>query len=172
MTPFSARNRLGAPSASDWGHFPAWEAVGIPFRAGNDTFFCSEPPRSPFRAGLGAFSCPGGGRYPIPRRKRHLFLLGTASEPLPRRIWVIFLPGRQEVSLSVQEKIPFSAQSCLGAPSAPDLGHFPAREAGGILFRAGKDTFFCPELPRSPFCAGFGAFSCPGGGWYPLPRRK
>ena len=39
MTPFSARNRLGAPSAPDWGHFPAREAGGIPFRAGNDTFF-------------------------------------------------------------------------------------------------------------------------------------
>ena len=73
MTPFSARNRLGAPSASDWGHFPAWEAGGIPFRAGKDTFFCSEPPRSPFRAGFGSFSCPGGRRYPFPCRKRYLF---------------------------------------------------------------------------------------------------
>ena len=85
--------------------------------------------------------------------------------------------------------------------------HFLPRQAGGILFRAGNDTFFCPEPPRSTFCAGFGgiflpgrrvvsysapemipfsarsrleapsapdlgAFSCPAGGWYPIPRRK
>ena len=64
------------------------------------------------------------------------------------------MPGRRVVSLSAQEKIPFSAQSCLGAPFAPDLGHFPAREAVGIPFCAGKDTFFCAEPPRSTFRAG------------------
>ena len=53
----------GAPSGQVEGHFPARRAVGIPFCAGKDTFFCSEPPLSTFRAGLGAFSCPGGGGY-------------------------------------------------------------------------------------------------------------
>ena len=66
--------------------------------------------------------------------------------------------------LPAQEKMPFSARNCYGVPSAQDLGHFPARQAGGIPFRAGKDAFFCLELPRSTFCAGFGAFSCPAGG--------
>ena len=53
---------LYTPSAQDLGHFPARQVAGIPFRAGNDTFFCSEPPRSNFRAGFGAFFCPAGGR--------------------------------------------------------------------------------------------------------------
>ena len=74
MTPFSARNRPGAPSAPDLGHFPARQAVGIPFRAGKDTYFCPEPLRSTFRAGFGAFSCPADGRYPIPRRKNTIFV--------------------------------------------------------------------------------------------------
>lgn len=68
--------------------------------------------------------------------------------------------------------IPFSARNRLGASSAPDFGHIPARKAVGIPFRAGKDTFFCPEPLRSTFCAGFGAFSCPEGGWYPVLRQK
>ena len=34
-----------------------------------------------------------------------------------------------------------------GTPSAQVEGHFPAREAVGIPFRAGKDTFFCLESP-------------------------
>ena len=122
-------------------YFLSQQAVGILFRAGNDTFFCPEPPRSTFRAGLGAFSCPGGGRYPIPRRKRYLFLPRAASEPLSRRIWGIFLPGRRLVSLSALEKIPFSAWIRFGVPSAPDLRHFPARQAGGIPLRAKKYHF-------------------------------
>ena len=32
--------------------------------------------------------------------------------------------------------------------------HFLPRQAGGIPFRAGNDTFFCPELPRSTFRSG------------------
>ena len=39
-------------------------------------------------------------------------------------------------------------------------------------FRAGNDTFFCPECPCSTFCAGFGAIFCSGGGWYHVLRRK
>ena len=66
--------------------------------------------------------------------------------------------------LPAQEKMPFSAWNCHGAPSAQDLGRFPARQAGGDPFRAGKDAFFCLEPPRSTFCAGFGAFSCSAGG--------
>ena len=58
------------------------------------------------------------------------------------------------------------------APSAPDLGCFSAREAGGMPFCAGKDTFFCAEPPRNTFCAGFGVFFCPAGGWYLILRRK
>ena len=54
--------------------------------------------------------------------------------------------------------MPISARNYLGAPSAQVEGHFPAREAGGIPFRAGKDAFFCPELPQSTFCAGQGHF--------------
>ena len=64
--------------------------------------------------------------------------------------------------------MPFSAPNASGVPSAQDLGHFPAREAGGIPFRAGKDAFFCSKCLWGTFCAGFGAFSCPGGGWYPI----
>ena len=73
---------------------------------------------------------------------------------------------------SAPEKIPFSAWSRLGAPSAQDLGCFPARLAGGIPFCAGKDAFFCPEPPRSTVCAGLRVISCPVGGWYSLPRRR
>ena len=109
---------------------------------------------------------------PLLRRKRYLFLLGTVSEHLPRRIWGIFLPGRRVVSHSAPEKIPFSARSRLEAPSAQDLGCFPARQAGGIPFCAGLKVIFCPESPRSTLRAGFGAFSWPGGGWYPILRRK
>ena len=58
------------------------------------------------------------------------------------------------------------------APSASDFGCFLAWRADGIPFRAGKDTFFCPESPLSTFRAGFGAFSCLAGGWYPILRRK
>jgi hypothetical protein len=58
------------------------------------------------------------------------------------------------VSHFAQEKMPFSAPNASGAPSAQDLGHFPARQAGGDPFRAGKDAFFCLELPLSTFCAG------------------
>ena len=147
--PFSARSRPGAPSAQDLGCFPAREAVGIQFcagkdtffclgpprstfRAGKDAFFCPESPRSTFRAGFGVFFCPGGGWYAIPRRKRYLFLPGAASNHLLRRILGVFLPGRWVVSHSAPEKIPFSARSRLGTPSAPDLGHFPARREGGI----------------------------------------
>ncbi len=90
--PFSAWNRLGAPSEQDLGQFSARQAVGIPFRAGKDAFFCLKPPRSTIRAGFGAFFCPAGGWYPVPRRKRHLFLPGTASEHHPSRIWGNFLP--------------------------------------------------------------------------------
>ena len=90
--PFSAWNRLGAPSEQDLGQFSARQAVGIPFRAGKDAFFCLKPPRSTIRAGFGAFFCPAGGWYPVPRRKRHLFLRGTASEHHPSRIWGNFLP--------------------------------------------------------------------------------
>ena len=143
MTPFSARNSLGAPSAPDLGHFPARQAVGIPFRAGNDTFFCPEPPRSTFRVGLGAFSCLGGGWYPIPRRKRHLFLRGTASEPLPRRIWVIFLPGRQVVSCSAQQKIPFF----LPGTASEHLSRRNATCGTNIWWRAWK------SLPKKEICA-------------------
>ena len=53
-----------------------------------------------------------------------------------------------------------------GAPSGQVEGHFPARRAVGIPFCAGKDTFFCPESPRSTFRAGLGVFSCSVGGWY------
>ena len=52
------------------------------------------------------------------------------------------------------------------------LGRSSARLAVGIPFCAVKDTFFCHELPRSTFRAGFGSFFCPAGGWYLLPRRK
>ena len=48
--------------------------------------------------------------------------------------------------------IPFSASNASGAPSAPELGCFPAREEVGVLFRAGNDTFFCPE-PLCVMCA-------------------
>ena len=65
---------LYTPSAQDLGHFPAQQAVGNPFRAGNDTFFCLEPPRGTFRAGIGVLFCPGGGWCPIPRRICRLFL--------------------------------------------------------------------------------------------------
>ena len=40
--------------------------------------------------------------------------------------------------------------------------HFLPRQAGGILFRAGNDTFFCLEPPRSTFRAGFGGIFLPG----------
>ena len=93
--PFSAWDRLGAPSAQDLGCFPAREAVGIPFCAGKDTFFCLEPPRSTFRARFGVFSCSAGGWYSIPRRKRCLFLPGVALKHLLRRLWGIFLLGRR-----------------------------------------------------------------------------
>ena len=53
----------------------------------------------------------------------------------------------------------------LYTPSAPDLGHFPARQAVGNPFRAGNDTFFCPKYLWGTFHAGFGAFSCSAGGW-------
>ena len=46
------------------------------------------------------------------------------------------------------------------------------RQAGGIPFRADSAPFFCPECLWGTFRAGFGAFSCPGGGWYPILRRK
>ena len=88
-------------------HFLPRQAGGILFCAGNDTFFCAEPPRSIFRAGFWAYSCPEGGWYPIPRRKRYLFLPGTASEHLLRRIWGIFLPGRRLVSRSAPKKYHF-----------------------------------------------------------------
>ena len=127
--PFSAWNRLGAPSAQDLGCFPARQAVGISFCAGKDTFFCPEPPRSTFCAGFGVFSCSAGGWYPIPRRKRCIFLPGAASEHLSRRIGGVFLLGRRWVSYSGQEKIHFSARSRLGAPSAQDLGCFSAQNA-------------------------------------------
>ena len=69
---------LYTPSAQDWGCFSARQAVGIPFRAGNDTFFCpkclldafragkdaffcSESLWGTFRAGFAIFSCPAGG---------------------------------------------------------------------------------------------------------------
>ena len=70
-------------------------------------------------------------------KKSSLFLPGAASEHLPRTLYTL---------------------------SAQDLPPFPARQASGIPFRAGNDTFFCPELPRSTLRAGFGAFSCPAGG--------
>ena len=76
------------------------------------------------------------------------------------------------VSRSVLILPPFSAWNASGVPSAQDLGHFPAREAGGIPFCAGKDAFFCLECLWGTFRAGFGAFSCPGGVWYPISRRK
>ena len=39
LPPFSARNRPGAPSAPEFGCVSARQAVGILFRAENDTFF-------------------------------------------------------------------------------------------------------------------------------------
>ena len=113
-----------------------------------------------------------GGRYPVPRRFCPLFLLQMPTGHLPRRICGIFLPGRRLVSHSAQEKMPFSAPNASGAPSAQDLGRFSARQAGGIPFCAGKDTFFCFKYLRGTFRAGFGAFSCPADGWYPILRRK
>ena len=152
---------------------PNWrQAGGIPFRADSAPSFCPECLWSTFRAGFGAFSCPEGGWYPVLSRKRCLFLPGMPSGHLPRRIWGIFLPGRRVVSHSEQEKMPFSAPNASGAPSAPDLGHFPARKAVGIPFCAGKDAFFCSKCLWGTFRAGFGAFSCPVGVWYPVPRRK
>ena len=71
MIPFSARSRLGAPSAPDLGHFPARQAVGIPFLAGNDTFFCPEPPRSTFRAGMQPVAqIYGGGHGKVCQKKK------------------------------------------------------------------------------------------------------
>ena len=67
--------------------------------------------------------------------------------------------------LPAQEKMPFSAWNRHGAPSAQDLGHFSAREAVGIPFRAGNDTFFCPKYLWGTFHAGIGVFSCSAGGW-------
>ena len=162
----------GAPSGQVEGHFPARRAVGIPFCAGKDAFFCLESPWSTFCAGLRVISCPAGGWYLILRRKRCLFLPGTALKHRLHRIGGVFLPGRWVVSHSAPEKIPFSARSRPGAPSAQDWGRFPARQAGGIPFRAGNDTFFCPELPRGTFCAGFGAFSCPAGGGFNRYKRR
>ena len=133
---FFCLDRLGAPSEQDLGHFSAWQAVGIPFRAGKDAFFCLEPPRSTFRAGFGAIFCPAGGWYPVPRRKRCLFLPETASEHHPSRIWGIFLPGRRLVSRSAQEKTPFSAWNRLGTPSEQDLGQFSALNRLGSTIRA------------------------------------
>ena len=144
------------------------QAGGIPFRADSAPFFCLECLWSTFRAGFGAFFCPAGGRYPILRRKRCLFLLQMPTEHLPRRIWGIFLPGRRLVFHSAQEKMPFSAPNASGVLSAQDLGHFPARLACGIPFCTGKDAFFCSKCLWGTFRAGFGAFSCPGGGWYPI----
>ena len=95
-------------------HFLPRQAGGILFCAGNDTFFCLEPPRSTFRAGFGG----------------------------------IFLLGRRVVSSSAPEMIPFSARNRLGAPSVPDFGHFPARQAGGIPFCAKKNTIFVAEPRR------------------------
>ena len=48
-----------------------------------------------------------------------------------------------------------------------DMLHIVKRLYGRFFVapRAGKDAFFCLELLRSTFRAGFGAFSCPAGGW-------
>ena len=159
--PFSARNHSGAPSAQDLGCFSARQAVGIPFCAGKDTFFCLECLRVTFQAGFGVFFCPEGGWYPVLRRKRYLFLLETTPEHLLRRIWGVFLRGRRVVSSSAQEKMPFSAWNASGAPSAQEMRCCPARKAVGIPFRAGNDTFFCPECLRCTFRAGVQAFFCP-----------
>ena len=152
--PFSARNHSGAPSAQDLGCFSALEAVGIPFCAGKDTFFCLESFRGTFRAGFRAFFCPGGGWLSILRRKRYLFLPGMPPWHLPRRNWCVFLLGRRWVSRSAPEMMPFSAWNASEAPSAQELVCFSAREAVGIPFRAGNDTFFCPNPLRGSFCAG------------------
>ena len=45
--------------------------------------------------------------------------------------------------LSAQEKMPFSAWNCHGAPSAQDLGHFPARQVVPVRQAVGI-----------PFCVG------------------
>ena len=50
-------------------------------------------------------------------KKSSFFLPGAASEHLPRTLYTL---------------------------SAQDLPPFPARQASGIPFRAGNDTFFCP----------------------------
>ena len=70
--------------------------------------------------------------YSVLRRKRYLFLPGMPPWYLLRRIWGIFLPGRRVVTPSAPEMIPFSARNASAAPSAHDLGHFPARKAVGV----------------------------------------
>ena len=171
-----------APSAPDLGCFSAREAGGMPFCAGNDTLFCAELPRNTFRAGLVVFFCPVGGWYLIPRRKRYLFLPGVAFEHLPRRIGGIFLLGRRVVSHSAQISPPLSARNASGAPSAPDLGHFPARKA--VVAHSAQEKmpfsawnrleapsapdlgcFPAREAGGMPFCGGKDTFFCPESPW-------
>ena len=170
--PFSARNTSVAPSVQDLWHFSAREAVGIPFCAGNDTFFCLDCLRGTFRAGFEVFSCSGGGWYPFLRGKRYLFLPGMPPWYLLCRIGGIFLPGRRLVSLSAREKIPFSAWNASVAPSAQEMWHFSAQEAGVFSSAREKIPFSARNASKAPFAQDLWHFSAREAGGIPFCAGK
>ena len=118
--PFSAWNTSGTPSAQDLGCFSALEAVGIPFCAGKDTFFCLESFRGTFRAGI-------WGVFLLGRR----WVSRSAQEKIP------FSARNASGAPSAQEMIPFSARIHSEAPSAQGDGKKKAGQR--------KCEFPCPR---------------------------